>query len=157
MKIGFTGWNTKGERFEGTIEITVEEPAGASDIMAHIMERYFTNEPDVDMTDRLCESVLKTILKQAPVCVQDPTNYAARAEMMWASTVAHNDFLTCFRVGDWASHQRPVRLHARRGPGRGLPRVDDLRLQARRPALLPLRRGGHGRGDGLLPPGGDRA
>lgn len=79
--------------------------AGASDIMAHIMERYFTNEPDVDMTDRLCESVLKTILKQAPVCVQDPTNYAARAEMMWASTVAHNDFLTCFRVGDWASHQ----------------------------------------------------
>ena len=78
---------------------------GATDILAHIMERYFTNEPDVDMTDRLCESVLKTILKQAPVCVQDPTNYAARAEMMWASTVAHNDFLTCFRVGDWASHQ----------------------------------------------------
>lgn len=79
--------------------------AGASDIMAHIMERYFTNEPDVDMTDRLCESVLKTIIKQAPVCVNDPTNYAARAEMMWASTVAHNDFLTCFRVGDWSSHQ----------------------------------------------------
>ena len=73
--------------------------------MAHIMERYFTNEPDVDMTDRLCESVLKTVIKQAPVCVSDPTNYAARAEMMWASTVAHNDFLTCFRVGDWASHQ----------------------------------------------------
>ena len=79
--------------------------AGATDIMAHIMERYFTNEPDVDMTDRLCESVLKTILKQAPLCVQDPTTYASRAEMMWASTVAHNDFLTCFRVGDWASHQ----------------------------------------------------
>ena len=78
---------------------------GATDILAHIMERYFTNEPDVDMTDRLCESVLKTILKQAPVCVQDPTNSAARAEMMWASPVAHNDFLTCFRVGDWASHQ----------------------------------------------------
>lgn len=79
--------------------------AGASDIMAHIMERYFTNEPDVDMTDRLCESVLKTIIKQAPVAIADPTNYVARAEMMWASTVAHNDFLTCFRVGDWSSHQ----------------------------------------------------
>ena len=79
--------------------------AGATDIMAHIMERYFTNEPDVDMTDRLCESVLKTIIRQAPVAVKEPDNYVARAEMMWASTVAHNDFLSCFRVGDWFSHQ----------------------------------------------------
>ena len=79
--------------------------AGATDIMAHIMERYFTNEPDVDMTDRLCESVLKTIIRQAPVAVKEPDNYVARAEMMWASTVAHNDFLSCFRVGDWTSHQ----------------------------------------------------
>lgn len=79
--------------------------AGATDIMAHIMERYFTNEPDVDMTDRLCESVLKTIIRQAPVAVKKPDNYVARAEMMWASTVAHNDFLSCFRVGDWSSHQ----------------------------------------------------
>lgn len=79
--------------------------AGATDIMAHIMERYFTNEPDVDMTDRLCESVLKTIIRQAPVAVKEPDNYVARAGMMWASTVAHNDFLSCFRVGDWSSHQ----------------------------------------------------
>ena len=79
--------------------------AGATDMMAHIMERYFTNEPDVDMTDRLCESVLKTIIRQAPVAVKEPDNYVARAEMMWASTVAHNDFLSCFRVGDWSSHQ----------------------------------------------------
>ena len=79
--------------------------AGATDIMAHIMERYFTNEPDVDMTDRLCESVLKTIIRQAPVAVKEPDNYVARAEMMWASTVAHNDFLSCFRAGDWSSHQ----------------------------------------------------
>ena len=79
--------------------------AGATDIMAHIMERYFTNEPDVDMTDRLCESVLKTIIRQAPVAVKEPDNYVARAEMMWASTVAHNDFLSCFRVGDWHSHR----------------------------------------------------
>lgn len=79
--------------------------AGATDIMAHIMERYFTDEPDVDMTDRLCESVLKTIIRQAPVAVKEPDNYVARAEMMWASTVAHNDFLSCFRVGDWSSHQ----------------------------------------------------
>lgn len=86
--------------------------AGATDIMAHIMERYFTNEPDVDMTDRLCESVLKTIIRQAPVAVKEPDNYVARAEMMWASTVAHNDFLSCFRVGDWSSHQLSHELSA---------------------------------------------
>ena len=79
--------------------------SGCADIMMHTMERYFTNEPDVDMTDRLCESVLKTIIRQAPVAVKEPDNYVARAEMMWASTVAHNDFLSCFRVGDWSSHQ----------------------------------------------------
>ena len=73
--------------------------------MAHTMERYFTNEKDVDFSDRLCESLLKTIIRQAPVCLKDPTNYEARAEMMWASTVAHNDFLSNFRLGDWASHQ----------------------------------------------------
>jgi len=86
--------------------------AGASDIMAHIMERYFTNEPDVDMTDKLCESVLKTIIKQAPKAIAEPENYPARAEMMWASTVAHNDFLSAFRVGDWSSHQLSHELSA---------------------------------------------
>ncbi len=86
--------------------------AGASDIMAHTMERYFTNEKDVDMTDRLCESILHTIIRNAPVAVADPTDYVARAEMMWASTVAHNDFLTAFRVGDWASHQLSHELSA---------------------------------------------
>lgn len=79
--------------------------AGAADIMAHIMERYFTNEKDVDMTDGLCESVLRTVIRQAPKCLAQPDCYEARAQMMWASTVAHNGFLTCFRLGDWACHQ----------------------------------------------------
>jgi hypothetical protein len=77
---------------------------GAADIMAHIMERYFTNVPNVDLTDRLCEATLKTIIKNIPVAIKEPENYNARAEVMWAGTIAHNDLLGTGRIGDWASH-----------------------------------------------------
>lgn len=77
---------------------------GASDIMAHTMERYFTQEPDVDLTDRLCEATLKTIIGNVPVVLTDPKNYAARAEIMWAGSIAHNDILGTGRISDWASH-----------------------------------------------------
>lgn len=86
--------------------------AGAVDIMAHIMERYFTNVQDVNLTDTLCEAVLKIMLRQTPVAIKDPTNYTARAEMMWASTVAHNDFLSNGRIGDWATHNIEHELSA---------------------------------------------
>ncbi len=78
--------------------------AGGTDIMAHVMERYFTNEKDVDFTDRLCEATLKTIIQNLPIVLERPDNYPARAQMMWASTLAHNDLLSTGRVGDWASH-----------------------------------------------------
>lgn len=77
---------------------------GVADIMAHVMERYFTNTENVDLTDRLCEGTLKTLIHNTPIAIQDPTNYAARAEIMWAGTVAHNDLLGTGRVEDWASH-----------------------------------------------------
>jgi len=77
---------------------------GVADIMAHTMERYFTRTKNVDLTDRLCESVLRTLIKNAPLVLQEPTNYAARAEIMWAGTVAHNDLLGTGRIGDWGSH-----------------------------------------------------
>lgn len=77
---------------------------GAADIMAHIMERYFTNVTHVDLTDRLCEATLKTIIKNVPIVLEEPENYDARAEIMWASTIAHNDLLSTGRIGDWASH-----------------------------------------------------
>lgn len=78
--------------------------AGAVDIMAHVIERYFTNTQHVDLTDRLCESVLKIVINNAPLVLNDPDNYAARAEIMWASTLAHNDLLSTGRIGDWGSH-----------------------------------------------------
>ena len=77
---------------------------GAADMMAHIMERYFTRESDVELSDRLCEAALKTIIRNAPVAIAHPEDYASRAEVMWSGTIAHNDLLGMGRVGDWASH-----------------------------------------------------
>ena len=77
---------------------------GAADIMAHVMERYFTRVQGVDFTDRLCEATLRTIIENVPVALAKPDDYDSRAEIMWASTIAHNDLLGTGRVGDWASH-----------------------------------------------------
>lgn len=77
---------------------------GAVDIMAHVMERYFTDVKGVDLTDHLCEAVLKTMIKNTPIAIAQPDNYDARAEMMWAGTLAHNDLLSTGRLGDWAAH-----------------------------------------------------
>ncbi len=85
---------------------------GAADIMAHVMERYFTNTPDVDFTDRLCEATLKTIIANVPLAIAEPYNYAARAEVMWAGTIAHNDLLGTGRDQDWASHKIEHELSA---------------------------------------------
>ncbi|MFP4698667.1 MAG: iron-containing alcohol dehydrogenase [Eubacteriales bacterium] len=78
--------------------------AGATDIMAHIMERYFTNVTNVGFTDKLCEATLKTIIENVPRVLEKPDDYNARAEIMWAGTIAHNGLLDTGRIGDWASH-----------------------------------------------------
>lgn len=92
---------------------------GITDMMAHIMERYFTNTKSVDLTDRLCESLLRTIIKAGATAIAEPENYDARADLMWASTLAHNDLLSCGRVGDWASHDLEHELSALYGIAHG--------------------------------------
>ena len=77
---------------------------GATDIMAHVFERYFTNTKEVEITDRLCEAVLLTMVKEVPRVIEDPNNYEARANIMWAGTVAHNDIVGVGRSQDWNSH-----------------------------------------------------
>lgn len=77
---------------------------GIADMMAHIMERYFTNTPDVEISDRLCEGTLTAIIKEAYRVKQQPDNYAARANIMWCGTVAHNGTCGVGREEDWASH-----------------------------------------------------
>ena len=99
-------------------EVTYTLPAyqtacGATDMMAHVLERYFTNEKGVDLTDRLCEAVLAAVIKAAPVAIAEPDNYEARAQLMWAGTLAHNDSCGLGREGDWASHQIEHELSAR--------------------------------------------
>lgn len=90
-------------------ELTYTLPAyqtacGIADMMAHIMERYFTNTPDVEISDRLCEGTLTAIIKEAYRVKQQPDNYAARANIMWCGTVAHNGICGVGRKEDWASH-----------------------------------------------------
>ena len=77
---------------------------GIADMMAHVMERYFTNVREVGFTDRLCEAVLRSIIHYGPLVMEEPENYNARANIMWAGTIAHNDLLHTGRIGDWASH-----------------------------------------------------
>lgn len=77
---------------------------GAADIMAHVMERYFTNTKNVELTDNLCEAALRTVVSNVPKILADPSDYAARSELMWTGTIAHNDILGTGREGDWGSH-----------------------------------------------------
>lgn len=77
---------------------------GVADIMAHVMERYFTNTKGVELTDRLCEAVLQAMISQAPIAVEHPSDYEAQANLMWAGTVAHNNIIGVGREQDWASH-----------------------------------------------------
>ncbi len=77
---------------------------GAADIMAHLMERYFTTVKAVELTDRLIEATMKTVALKAPRILEHATDYDTWAEFLWAGTIAHNDLLDTGRVGDWASH-----------------------------------------------------
>ena len=78
--------------------------AGATDIMAHLYERYLTNTKDVEVTDRLIEGLLLTMRHEAPRVIADPHNYEARANIMWAGMVAHNHICGVGRSQDWNSH-----------------------------------------------------
>jgi alcohol dehydrogenase YqhD (iron-dependent ADH family) len=90
---------------ELTTTLPVYETAvGAADIMAHVMERYFTNTTHVDFSDRLCEAVLKGVIRNLPIVLARPNDYDARAELMWLGTQAHSDLIGLGREGDWASH-----------------------------------------------------
>lgn len=77
---------------------------GIVDMIAHIFERYFTRETNVEMTDRMAEGLIKGIVKTAPRLLADPNNYQLRAEIMWAGTHAHDGVLGNGRVDDWSSH-----------------------------------------------------
>lgn len=79
--------------------------SGAADIMMHTMERYFTNTPNVDLIDRMSEGLLVAVRDAAPVAVETPDNYEARATLMWAGSLSHNGLTGTGRISDFASHK----------------------------------------------------
>lgn len=85
---------------------------GITDIMAHAFERYFTNTKDVEITDRMLEGVLLTMLREGRRVMEDPDNYEARANIMWAGMVCHNDIMGVGRDQDWNSHHLEHALSA---------------------------------------------
>ena len=91
-------------------ELTYTLPAyqtacGAADIMMHVMERYFVQEDTLALTDGMAEALIRTVMKNAPIALAEPENYKARAEIMWASSLAHNGLMNCGGPkGDWACH-----------------------------------------------------
>ncbi len=79
--------------------------SGCTDIMMHTMERYFTQGGNMELTDELAEGLLRTVMKYAEILHTDPRNYEARAEIMWAGSLAHNGLTGCGNDGgDFATH-----------------------------------------------------
>lgn len=90
-------------------ELTYTLPAwqtacGITDMMAHIMERYFTNTEDTEVPDRMCEGTLKAIIHEAARVMNNPSDYGARANLMWAGMIAHNGTCGVGCEEDWSSH-----------------------------------------------------
>ena len=77
---------------------------GSADILSHLMERYFTQVKQADVTDRMLEGLMQTVILYAPRAMEHPEDYDARAELMWAGTLAQNGLLNTGRIGDWACH-----------------------------------------------------
>lgn len=78
---------------------------GVVDIMMHTFERYFSPGGANEMTDRIAEALLKTVMQFGVISYNEPQNYEARSEVMWAGSLSHNHLTGLGRKGDWACHQ----------------------------------------------------
>lgn len=78
---------------------------GCADILMHTMERYFTNGDQMEITDSMAEALLRTVMENAMILVNEPDNYDARAEIMWAGSLSHNGLTGCGSTDkDFATH-----------------------------------------------------
>ena len=78
--------------------------AGAVDIMSHVFENYFTNVEGADIQAHICEAILKTVIKNAPIAIAEPDNYDARANLMWCSSLALNNLTAYGAEVTWCMH-----------------------------------------------------
>ncbi|MBO6157819.1 MAG: iron-containing alcohol dehydrogenase [Firmicutes bacterium] len=80
--------------------------SGATDIMMHTLERYLNNGGSMDLTDEIAEGLLRTVMRAAATLIKDPSNYDARANLLWANSLSHNGLTGCGTDGgDWACHR----------------------------------------------------
>lgn len=85
---------------------------GATDIIAHLYERYLTNTKNVEVTDRMIEALILAMVNEAPKVIENPNDYDARANIMWAGMMAHNNSCGVGRTQDWTSHNVEHELSA---------------------------------------------
>ncbi|MCQ2374702.1 MAG: iron-containing alcohol dehydrogenase [Salinivirgaceae bacterium] len=85
---------------------------GITDIMAHLYERYLTNSTEVEVTDRMIEALMLTLVHEGPRVIENPNNYEARANILWAGMMAHNNACGVGRSQDWNSHNIEHELSA---------------------------------------------
>ena len=78
---------------------------GVTDIMSHLMERYFSQAKDTQLSDALLEAAMRTVVEFGPKIMAEPKNYNNAAQIMWSATVAHNGMIACGRIADWSSHR----------------------------------------------------
>ena len=86
--------------------------AGATDIMMHTMERYFSKYEEMTLTDAIAEAILRTVKDSALVVMEHPEDYRQRAQIMWAGSLAHNDLTECGTEKDFATHRLEHELSA---------------------------------------------
>lgn len=86
--------------------------AGSADILSHVMETYFTTEPDLELLDGVMEAIMRTVIKYAPIAMKEPENYEARANLMWASSWAINGFVEGGKQHAWSVHPMEHELSA---------------------------------------------
>ena len=91
---------------------TYQTAAGATDIMMHTMERYFTVYDDMTLTDALAEALLRTVKDSALEVMRNPMDYRHRAQIMWAGSLSHNDLMECGSTKDFATHKLEHELSA---------------------------------------------
>ena len=92
---------------------------GATDMFAHVVERYFTPTRNVAVSDELCEGLMRTIVSESRKVMAAPQDYEARANLMWAGTLAHNNVCGAGRAQDWSSHGIEHELSALYGCAHG--------------------------------------
>lgn len=85
---------------------------GIADVLAHLLERYFSDEKNSDTTDYLIEGAIRALQVNAKRLIDDPKDLNARAEIQWLASVAHNNFLDAGRSADWGSHRIEHELSA---------------------------------------------